>query len=131
MPKSLDWECDRVGQLLFEYGETFIESALKDGMYFLAVKWYLQMLDSLTVHYIQDEHWTYYDDIYFPDQAVSHILEQFVPHIRLGKLMGEELKTLEDGIALIEQTEAYQNYCIPSGIPFKDLVRKSIPIFRK
>lgn len=89
MPKNLDWECDRIGQLLYEYGEKFIESALKEGMYSLAVKWYLQMLDSLTVHYIQDEHWTYYDDIYFPDQAASHILEQFVPHIRLGKLMGK------------------------------------------
>ena len=33
----------------------------------MAVKWYLQMLDSLTVHYVQDEHWTYYDDLYFPD----------------------------------------------------------------
>lgn len=90
------------------------------------------MLDSLTVHYIQEEHWSYYDDIYFPDKAASHILEQFVPHIRLGKLMGGgELKTLEYGLALIEQTEAYQNYRIPSGIPFKNLVRKSIPIFRK
>lgn len=53
---NLDWECDRIGQLLFEYGEKFIEPALKDGMYSLAVKWYLQMLDSLTVHCIRDEH---------------------------------------------------------------------------
>lgn len=58
--RNLDWECDRIGQLLFEYGEKFIEPALQDGMYSLAMKWYLQMLDSLTVHYIQDEHWIYY-----------------------------------------------------------------------
>ena len=128
---NLDWECDRIGQLLFEYSEKFIEPALKDGMYFLAVKWYLQMLDSLTVHYIQDEHWTYYDDLYFPDQAVSYIWEQFVPHIRLGKLRGEDLETLEDGLTLIEHTEAYQNYGIPSGIPFKNLIGNVIPIVRK
>lgn len=65
--RNLDWECDRIGQLLFEYGEKFIEPALQDRVYFLAVKWHLQMLDSLTVHYIRDEHWTYYDDLYFPD----------------------------------------------------------------
>lgn len=129
--RNLDWECDRIGLLLFECGEKFIEPALKDGMYSLAVKWYLQMLDSLAAHYIQDEHWTYYDDLYFPDQAVSFIWEQFVPHIRLGKLYGEDLKTLEDGFALIEQTEAYQNYGIPSGIPFKNLIGNVIPIFRK
>lgn len=104
---------------------------MKDGMYFLAVKWYLQMLDSLTVHYIQDEHWTYYDDLYFPDQAVSYIWEQFVPHIRMGKLTEKDLKALEDDLALIEQTEAYQNYGIPSGIPFKNLIGNDIPIFRK
>ena len=113
IPRNLDWECDRIGQLLFEYGEKFIEPALKDGMYSLAVKWYLQMLDSLAAHYIQDEHWTYYDDLYFPDQAVSYIWEQFVPHIRLGKLHGEDLETLEDGLTLIEQTEAHRNYDIP------------------
>ena len=31
--RSLDWECDRIGRLLFEYGEKFIEPALKDGTY--------------------------------------------------------------------------------------------------
>lgn len=63
--RNLDWECDRRAQMLFEYGEKFIEPALKDGMYSLAVKWYLQMLDLLTVHFIQDEYWTYYDNLYF------------------------------------------------------------------
>ena len=126
VPCNIGPDCDTIGQLLFEYGEKFIEPALKGGMYSLAVKWYLQMLDSLTVHYIQDEHWTYYDDLYFPDQAVHYIWKQFVPHIRLGKLAGEDLKTLEDGLALIEQTEAHRNYGIPSGIPFKDLVGKVI-----
>ena len=100
-------------------------------MYSLAVKWYLQMLDSLTVHYIQDEHWTYYDDLYFPDYALSHIWELFIPHILLVQLAWEGLKTLEDDLALIEQTEAYQNYGIPSGIPFKNLIGNDIPIFRK
>ncbi len=118
---SLDWECDRIGQLLFEYGERFVEPALRDGMYSLAVKGFLQMLDSLTRHFVADEHWTYYDDLYFPDQAVTHIWDQFVPHIRQGKLTGEDLKALEEGLALIEQTEAYQNYGIPSQIPFTDL----------
>lgn len=37
----------------------------------------------------------------------------------MGKLISKDLKTLEDGLALIEQTEACQNYGIPSGIPFE------------
>lgn len=119
IPGNLDWECETIGQLLFAYGERFIEPALSDGMYSLAVQWYLQMLDSLTVHFVGDEHWTYFDDLYFPNQAVTHIWEQFVPHIRLGKMAGEDLKTLEEGLAKIEQTEAHQNYGIPSRSLFK------------
>ena len=49
----------------------------------------------------------------------------------MGKLTEEDLKALEDGLALIEHTEAYQNYGIPSGIPFKNLIGNVIPIFRK
>lgn len=41
IPRNLNWECDRIGQLLFEYAGKLIEPALKDGMYSLAVKWYL------------------------------------------------------------------------------------------
>ena len=118
IPGNLDWECETIGQLLFEYGEKFIEPALADGMYSLAVRCYLQMLDSLTVHFVEDEHWTYFDDLYVPNHAVSHIWEQFVPHIHSGKLTGEDLKTLEEGLALIAQTEAYQNYGLPARIPY-------------
>lgn len=53
---------------------------------------------------------------------IGHIWKQYVSHIRLGKLSGEDLKTLEDGLALIAQTEAYQNFGILSGIPFKDSI---------
>jgi hypothetical protein len=118
LPGNLDWECETIGQLLFAYGEKFIEQALEDGMYALAVQWYLQMLDSLTVHFVEDEHWTYFDDLYFPNHAVSHIWEQFIPHIRSGKLAGEDLIVLQEGLAKIAQTETYQNYGVPSGIPF-------------
>ena len=107
--RNLDWECETIGQLLFTYGEKFIEPALADGMYSLAVMWYLQMLDSLTVHFVEDEHWTYFDDLYAPCHAVLHIWEQFVPHIRSGKLAGEDFVVLQEGLAKIEQTEAYQN----------------------
>lgn len=41
IPRNINWECDHIGQMLFEYGEKFIEPALKDGMCSLAVKWYL------------------------------------------------------------------------------------------
>lgn len=76
IPRNRDWECETIGQLLFEYGEKFIEPALSDGMYSLAVKRYLQMLDSLIVHFVVDERWTYFNDLFFPNKKL-HYKETF------------------------------------------------------
>ena len=114
-------DCDIIGGLLEQCGEKFILSALEDGAYAIAVDHYLQLLDSLTAHFIADEHWCWFDDFYSPDYTVSHIWDAFIPHIRSGALVGEPLAELESGLKQIEQSEAYQNYGIPSMIPFSDL----------
>lgn len=118
---NLGPDCDIIGGLLYRFGDMFILSALEDGQYALAVDNYLQLLDSLTAHFIADEHWCWFDDFYSPDYTVSHIWDAFIPHIRSGALAGEPLAEQESGIKQIEQTEAYQNYGIPSMIPFSDL----------
>lgn len=60
---NLDSDCDTIGQLLYEYGEKFILSALEDGEYAIAVENYLRMLDSLARHFIAEEHWNWFDDV--------------------------------------------------------------------
>ena len=126
--RNLGPDCDIIDGLLERFGEKFILSVLEDGERYpdgpgmtIAVEYYLQMLDSLTAHFIADEHWTWFDDMYSPDYAVSHIWNAFVPHIRSGALAGEPLAEPEAGLKQIEQSEAYQNYCYPSRIPFSDL----------
>lgn len=128
MPRNLGPDCDIIGGLLERFGEKFVLSALEDGERYpdgpgmtIAVEHYLQMLDSLTAHFIADEHWCWFDDFYSPDYAVSHIWEAFIPYIRSGALSGEPLAELESGLKQIEQSEAYRNYCYPSMIPFSDL----------
>ena len=118
---NLGPDCDIIGGLLYRFGDKFILSALEDGEYAIAVEHYLQLLDSLTAHFIADEQWCWFDDFYSPDYTVSHIWDAFIPHIRSGALAGEPLAELESGLKQIEQSEAYQNYGIPSMIPFSDL----------
>ena len=140
-PHNLSPDCDIIGGLLYRFGEKFILSALEDGEYAIAVVEHcLQMLDSLTAHFLADEHWCWFDDFYSPDYTVSHIWEAFIPHIRSGALAGELLAELESGLKQIEQSEAYQNYGIPSMIPFSNLKNAKtflerfgnhIPAFRK
>ena len=120
-PCNLDPDCSTIGQLLYEFGGKFILSALEDGEYSIAVDHYLQLLDSLTAHFIADEHWCWFDDMYSPDYTVSRIWDAFVPHIRSGALAGEPLAELESGLKQIEQSEAYRDYGYPSMIPFSDL----------
>ena len=117
----LDPDCSTIGRLLYDYDEKFILSALEDGEYAIAVDHYLQLLDSLCAHFISDEHWCWFDDFYSPDYTVSQIWDKFVPHIRSGALAGECLEELEAGLAEIEALEAYQEYHMPSMIPFHDL----------
>ena len=119
--RNLDQDCKTIGQLLYKFSDMFILSALKDGEYAIAADNYLQLLDSLTTHFISDEHWCWFDDMYYPDYTVSRIWDAFVPHIRSGALTGESLAELESGLRQIEQSEAYQNYGCPSMIPFSDL----------
>ena len=107
--------------MLYDYGEKFILSALEDGEYAVAVGNYLQMLESLTRHFIADEHWRWFDDLYSPDYTVSRIWDEFVPHIRFGALTGESLEELDAALAETEASEAYQEYHKPSMIPFSDL----------
>ena len=120
-PRNLDPDCDTIGRLLYEYGEKFILSALEDGEYAIAVENYLRMLDSLTRHFIAEEHWNWFDDYYSPGYTVSRIWDKFIPYIRSGALAGESLEELEAGLAEIVASAAYQEYHIPSMIPFHDL----------
>ena len=120
-PHNLGPDCNTIGRLLYDYGEKFILAALEDGEYEIAVGRYLQMLESLTRHFIVDEHWCWFDDFYSPDYIVSRIWDKFVLYIRSGALAGECLEELEAGLAEIEASEAYQEYHMPSMIPFHDL----------
>lgn len=118
---NLDEDCGSIGFFLECFGEDHIFPALMDERFDEAVDLYLQMLDSLCEHFIEDEHWCWFDDFYDPDFTLCHIWEAFIPYIRSGSLTGEPLQKLEAGLRIIEQSEAYQNYGIPSKIPFSDL----------
>ena len=83
---NLDPDCSTIGRLLYDYGEKFILAALEDGEYAIAIGNYLGMLDSLTKHFIMDEHWCWFDDFYSPDYTVSRIWDKFVPPICSGAL---------------------------------------------
>ena len=53
----------------------FIKEALDAGLYKQAVTMYLQLLKSMTNHFVEDEHFCYFDDMYSPEYFLQWIYE--------------------------------------------------------
>lgn len=73
-PQNIDEDCDRIAGGINVVGET-IKEIMKVGMYKQAVTMYLQLLKSMTKHFIEDEHWCYFDDMYSPEYSLQWIYE--------------------------------------------------------
>lgn len=63
--ENIDQDCDRIAGLMSVEGD-FIKEALDAGLYKQAVTMYLQLLKSMCEHFVGDEHYCYFDDMYSP-----------------------------------------------------------------
>ena len=59
-PGNIDNDCGRIADMIFDEGER-IKEILDAGLYKQAVTMYLQLLKSMTEHFIKDEHWCYFE----------------------------------------------------------------------
>lgn len=134
--ENIDQDCDRIAGLMSDEGE-FIKEALDAGLYKQAVTMYLQLLKSMCEHFIEDEHWCYFDDMYSPEYTMQWIYEA----IRKAAIKREEgqvttcafpsasrlneikhvidegsRELLEEGHKEILQSECYKEYGYPSYI---------------
>lgn len=65
-PRNIDGECDKIAELMS--GEVgIIKEAMDAGLYKQAVTMYLQLLKAMCIHFVDDEHYCYFDDLYSPD----------------------------------------------------------------
>ena len=78
-PKNIDQDCDRIAGLMSVEGD-FIKEALDAGLYKQAVTMYLQLLKSMCKHFVEDEHYCYFDDMYSPEYTMQWIYEAIQEH---------------------------------------------------
>ena len=135
-PDNIDQDCDRIASLMNVEAD-FIKEALDAGLYKQAVTMYLQLLKSMTKHFVEDEHYCYFDDMYSPEYTMQWIYEAirkaaikreegqvttcaFPSASRLNEIkhdMDEESRQLlEEGHNEILQSECYKEYGYPSYI---------------
>ena len=93
-PCNLDEDCSYIAHLLSPY-EKLIVARMDAGDYTCAVTMFLEILETLTRHFVSDEHYTYFDDMYSPEyvcdgimQAMNRRIEQGLFPIAVGSLSG-------------------------------------------
>ena len=112
-PRNIDTDCDTIANLLCSFMDVINEDMSK-GNYHQAFDTFLEILDSLSNHFVEDEHFCYFDYMYSPDYTCSDMLKSIIAQIKTGKVLAEDVAYLDKGIAKIAAMEAYEEY----GSPF-------------
>lgn len=121
---NIDEDCDTIARLLSPYRKTVRES-LSQGNYAEAVTILLEVFESLTYHFVEDEHYSYFDDMYSPGYVCQDMMEAITSSIKSGNFSAAELQRLKNGLGKLMQTEAYENYGVPYALDLWEKSEKS------
>ena len=113
--RNLDGDCDTIACLLEPYRKAVSES-LRQGNHADAVTILLEVFESLSFHFVEDEHYGYFDDMYSPDYVCLDLMKSVIDAIRSGHFPTEEVQRLKDGMEKLKHTEAYEEYGAPFAI---------------
>ena len=113
--RNIDEDCDTIARLLSPYREV-VRELLIQGNYAKAVTILLEVLESLTYHFVEDEHYNYFDDMYSPDYVCQDMMEAVIDAIKGGNFPDVELQHLKDGLDKLKHTEAYEDYGTPYAL---------------
>ena len=107
--RNIDEDCDTIANLLAPYQKA-VRELLSQGNFVKAVTVLLEVLESLTYHFVEDEHYNYFGDMYSPDYVCQDMMEAIINAIKSGNFPAAELQQLKDGMEKLAQTEAYEDY---------------------
>lgn len=111
--RFVDWNLDKIySRMMAEHKS--ISRQLKDGNYQQAALQYMQLLKSMCRHYVKDEHYTHYDDYYYPGDAANHLTRVFNRFLSEGKLPETVVEYLKAAWDEILEEESYTDYGVPS-----------------
>ncbi len=109
-PVNRDEDCRGISRMLTPV-ENAVELYLWDGEYGEAVELFLQMVDTMCEHFVADEHWCWFDDLYWPGDDADRCWEML--RLRLRRMSEEVFDRLEEGLMDLAGTEAYVDYGLP------------------
>lgn len=110
--RNIGWDCDQIWHLKLEENKR-IERLAEQGDYQEAALRFMQMTKSMCRHFVEDEHYNYFDDMYSPEYAIDDLIDLFVGLDKDGKLPIETKEYLGKAWLEIKDTECFQNYGLP------------------
>lgn len=110
--RNIGWDCDQIWHLMLEENKR-IERLAEQGDYQEAALRFMQMTKSMCRHFVEDEHYNYFDDMYSPEYAIDDLIDLFAGLDKTGKLPVETKEYLEKAWQEIKETECYQDYGLP------------------
>lgn len=113
--QNMDNDCDNIASLLSPYRKN-VSILLIKGDYAEAVTTLLEVLESLTYHFVGDEHYNYFDDMYSPDYVCQDMMEEIMNAIKSGNFPDKELQRLKDGLEKLKHAEAYEDFGVPYAL---------------
>jgi len=109
---STEGQFNKIADEINDVARMQIKEILAVGMYKQAVTLYLQLLQSMVNHFVDDEHFCYFDDMYSPEYSMQWIYEDIMKY----DIDHESRRLLEEGHKEILQSECYEDYVYLSYI---------------
>lgn len=109
---NVDWDCTTIWHLMLQENER-IEALANGGDYHTAALRFMQLIKSMCRHFICDEHYCYFDDMYSPEYAIDDLIDFFNGLAEEGKLPEETKEYLKKAWQEIKDTECYHDYGLP------------------
>ena len=106
---NVSWDCDFICFLMHEEDE-HIKALANRGEYQEAALRFMQLAKSMCRHFISDEHYCYFDDMYSPEYAIDVLIDFFNGLANEGKLPDETKEYMKKAWQEIMETECHQDY---------------------
>lgn len=107
--RNITWEFTVIDMRLCHEAKR-IEALADKGDYMTAATKFLQLTKSMCKHFIEDEHYNYFDDLYAPEYTIQDFVDYFNRLITQGKLPAEVNDYLHKGWTEIQTYEACTDY---------------------
>lgn len=118
--RNITWEFTVI-DIRMNHEAKLIVALAEKGDYMTAATKFLQLTKSMCKHFIEDEHYNYFDDLYAPEYTIQSMVDYFNRFIAKGKLPEDVNDYIHKGWAEIKTYEACTDYGLLSRCTLSEL----------